>query len=181
MKLLTITRLARDYGLSRSTLLYYDRIGLLPAPRRTAAGYRYYTHQDRQRLARICSLRQARLALADIRIMLSTDAHRRARIVERRLQEVQIELQSLQASQRLLTKLLHKMAAHSSPRMAGKQMWIDMMRAAGMDESGMAKWHAEFERRAPDEHHQLLRFLGIAETEIRQIRQWSRSSPQTPG
>jgi len=35
-----ITELARKHGLSRSTLLYYDRIGLLTPSGRSEAGYR---------------------------------------------------------------------------------------------------------------------------------------------
>jgi MerR family transcriptional regulator, thiopeptide resistance regulator len=53
-------------------------------------------------------------------------------------------------------------------------MWVEMMEAAGMDEPARCRWHREFERRATEEHHQFLRFLGIAEMEIKKIRSWSR-------
>ena len=36
----TISQAAKKFKLSRSTLLYYDRIGLLRPTERTAAGYR---------------------------------------------------------------------------------------------------------------------------------------------
>ncbi len=39
----TISKIARACSLSRSTLLYYDRISLLRPSGRTASGYRYYT------------------------------------------------------------------------------------------------------------------------------------------
>ena len=42
----SVSRLGRRYGLSRSTLLYYDRIGLLSASARSAAGYRVYGERD---------------------------------------------------------------------------------------------------------------------------------------
>jgi len=58
-----ITTLAKASGLSRSTLLYYDRIGLLCPSGRSAAGYRLYSARDKERLALICSYRQAGLAL----------------------------------------------------------------------------------------------------------------------
>ncbi len=38
--MLTVGKLAEDFGLSRSTLLYYDRIGLLQPAARTEKGYR---------------------------------------------------------------------------------------------------------------------------------------------
>jgi hypothetical protein len=50
----TIGQLARKHGLSRSTLLYYDRIGLLSPTSRSAAGYRRYGPTEVDRLTRIC-------------------------------------------------------------------------------------------------------------------------------
>ena len=66
-----ITQLAREFGLSRSTLLYYDQIGLLPPSGRSEAGYRSYSLSDRERLATICSYRQAGLGIEDIRRLLA--------------------------------------------------------------------------------------------------------------
>ena len=43
---LTVGRLARRFGLARSTLLYYDRIGVLRPSARSAAGYRLYDAGD---------------------------------------------------------------------------------------------------------------------------------------
>ena len=54
-----ISQLAEQFGLSRSTLLYYDRIGLLSPSARSEAGYRQYSAADRGRLESICSLRRA--------------------------------------------------------------------------------------------------------------------------
>lgn len=53
MKTFRITELGKRFGLSRSTLLYYDRIGLLQPSGRTEAGYREYTRSDADRLERI--------------------------------------------------------------------------------------------------------------------------------
>ena len=44
--MLTIGKLARKFDLSRSTLLYYDRIGLLKPSGRTRANYRVYTPRN---------------------------------------------------------------------------------------------------------------------------------------
>ena len=44
-----ISELAESVGLSRATLLYYERLGLLKG-KRQANGYRVYTDADRQRL-----------------------------------------------------------------------------------------------------------------------------------
>jgi len=58
-----ISELARRFGLSRSTLLYYDRIGLMRPSHRTAAGYRVYTSEDEQRLEAICNYRHTDMVL----------------------------------------------------------------------------------------------------------------------
>lgn len=66
-----ITEAARAAGLSPDTIRYYERIGVLPAPPRTASGYRQYTkeHVDVLRFAR--RLRDfGLLPLSTIRILV---------------------------------------------------------------------------------------------------------------
>ena len=46
----SIGRLARTVGVGIDTIRYYERIGLLPVPRRSASGYRLYTEGERQQL-----------------------------------------------------------------------------------------------------------------------------------
>jgi DNA-binding transcriptional MerR regulator len=68
--MLTVTRLARSCGLSRSTLLYYESIGLLRPPARNNGNYRCYSERDLLRLQQICVYRDAGLKLEDIRALL---------------------------------------------------------------------------------------------------------------
>lgn len=56
-----------------------------------------------------------------------------------------------------------------------KEMFIAMLRVAGMDDAAMKKLHVEFERREPAAHHAFLLSLGISEKEAQQIRTWSAS------
>jgi DNA-binding transcriptional MerR regulator len=42
----TITEVAKQYGLTADTLRYYERVGLLPNVRRTAGGIRDYSEED---------------------------------------------------------------------------------------------------------------------------------------
>ena len=154
-------------------MLYYDRIGLLPVSGRTATGYRCYTERDRRRLAQICDFRQAGLALADIRLLLSAKGKPRAKVLERRFREIGSELLDLRSKQRLLAQMLKSLAAGRCPTAVNKDMWVAMLRAAGLDDRGMARWHAEFERRAPADHQDFLASLGIPEHEILRIRKWS--------
>ena len=113
MKTYRITELARAVGLSRSTLLHYDRIGLLAASDRSRADYRIYTEADRRRLERICQYRAAGLPLADIRALLDVRGRPAARLLEKRLRQTSEEIGALRGQQRLLASLL---------RVAGKKV-----------------------------------------------------------
>ncbi len=51
----TVTKLARRCGLSRTALLYYESIGLMPPAQRSGGNYRCYGEADMQRLLQICA------------------------------------------------------------------------------------------------------------------------------
>ena len=173
----TITTFARRFGLSRGTLLYYDRIGLLRPSGRSDAGYRLYAEADRQRLEAICSYRQAGLTLEDIERLLVAPEDDNTRVLQRRLAEIGTELRSLQLKQRLLAGMLKATVVGEVPAAVDKETWVAMLRAAGMDDAAMERWHREFERRAPEAHQGFLEGLGISEPEIRRIRSWSADVP----
>lgn len=174
MKTYRISQLGRLSGLSRSTLLYYDRIGLLRASGRTPSGYRTYTRQDVQQLNRICHFRQAGLALAEIRLLLSARGRPHAAVLEKRLQQAGDQIVALRNQQRLLASMLKGITRQNGPATVNKDMWVEMLRAAGVSESSMNRWHAEFERRSPQGHHEFLTSLGLSEPDIRRIRSWSK-------
>jgi MerR family transcriptional regulator, thiopeptide resistance regulator len=172
--MLTVSRLARRFGLSRSTLLYYDRIGLLPPSGRSLAGYRCYTEADADRLNRICTFRNAGLALSEIKVMLTGADGPSKTVLENRLAQLSGEIRDLRIQQQLLCAMLRRLSGESAaPRAVNKEMWVQMLQAAGMDERAMEQWHSEFECRAPEAHHEFLLSLGMAEPEIGLIRQWA--------
>lgn len=176
MKTYTISQLAHSFGLSRSTLLYYDRIGLLRAPERTASGYRLYTQDEYRRLERICMFRSVGLSLGDVQKLLSGRTAPSVEILEKRLQELEDQILFLRGQQHSIIAMLKKITDGTYGPIVDKKMWVKMLEAAGMDESSMAKWHSEFERRAPKAHKEFMLSLGIPENEIRQIQEWSRET-----
>jgi DNA-binding transcriptional MerR regulator len=99
----TISALAGSHGLSTDTLRYYERLGLLPPAERTAAGYRLYGDDAAQRLTFIRASKRMGLRLADIKELL--DVRDRGQcpcghtqeLVDRRLAEVETEMQQLAA------------------------------------------------------------------------------------
>jgi DNA-binding transcriptional MerR regulator len=62
----TINELCKISGLSRSTILYYDSLGLLKPYKRSASNYRLYSDESVTALKKICLYREAGVELADI-------------------------------------------------------------------------------------------------------------------
>ncbi|MCC7376195.1 MAG: MerR family transcriptional regulator [Verrucomicrobiales bacterium] len=180
MKTYAISQLASAVGLSRSTLLYYDRLGLLVASGRTGAGYRRYTNQDRRRLERIRRFREAGLTLKDIRAVLISGGKPGAALLEQRLQETTENIQALRHRQHLLAGMLRRIAAGRMPATVDKELWVRMLEASGMDDRAMEKWHREFEERAPEGHHDFLLSLGISPQEVASIRRRSSAPVRRP-
>ena len=74
---MTVSKLAKRCGLSRSAVLYYESIGLMAPPARTGGNYRSYSEADAERLRAIRAYRNAGLKLEDIRAILRTQSGRR--------------------------------------------------------------------------------------------------------
>lgn len=168
-----ISQLARQFGLSRSTLLYYDRVGLLRPSGRSKADYRLYAQSDVERLQSICAYRDAGLSLKEIGDILDNLEAPQRDVMERRLQEIGNNIRALQQQQQVLAGMLKIKAGGPPFANTGKQLWVEMFRAAGMDEAAMRNWHREFELRAPQDHHAFLLALDISEKEALQIRKLS--------
>lgn len=177
MKNYSISDLAGQCGLSRSTLLYYSRIGLLRPCGRSASNYRIYGKKELERLREICRLRRAGLSLADIAGILAADRHLSQTILKRRLMQISSEISQLQTQQLITLKLLrHPDLRDQEPAVTlTREQWTAMLAAAGLDEQGMHRWHFEFEKSAPEAHHHFLLSLGVAEEAVDRIRAWSRT------
>ncbi|MGO9093858.1 MAG: MerR family transcriptional regulator [Bryobacteraceae bacterium] len=172
--MLTVSKLARACGLSRSTLLYYESIGLLKPVSRSAAGYRRYGDNDLRRLRQICVYRDAGLKLEDISALMDRPEDDASSVLKRRLAELNAEVETLRGHQRAILKLLRNFDFSERTEMNTKEKWVSIMRAAGFSEADMKRWHVEFERSAPEEHQEFLEFLHIPKEEIASIREWSR-------
>ena len=171
----TISRLARRFGLSRSTLLYYDSIGLLSPSARSEANYRLYSPNDVQRMELIDVYRKTGLPLADIARLLSSGQSQLAGVLEARLRALNAEIQGLRRQQQLIVQLLRRRAARRGTRWLDKDGWVAILRATGMGEEDMRRWHVEFERLSPEAHQDFLESLGLDGGEIARIRRWSRA------
>ncbi len=171
---MTISLLARKHGLSRSTLLYYDRIGLLPAGGRLAHGYRHYTSADDERLHQICLYRRTGLPLTEIRRILGRPRKDLAAALERQLHEVLGQMEALRSRQRLIVELLKNRRLLEQVRNLDREKWVRLLRASGFTDDDLGRWHRDFERSDPAYHQRFLEFLGIPAGEIAAIRDWAR-------
>ncbi len=171
----TIGRLAKEFGLSRSTLLYYDSIGLFGPSGRSKSNYRIYTRADRDRLEQICTYRRVGLPLNEINRLLRRPGKRSVLpVLEKRLDELNREIRALRGQQHFIVQLLRNNRALSRIRVMDKESWIRLLEASGLDEEARDRWHAEFERLAPDAHQDFLESLGIPAKEVKLIRKFSR-------
>jgi Predicted transcriptional regulators len=167
----TVGRLARRHGLSRSTLLYYDRIGLFSPSARAHGEYRRYSAEDDARLERICQYRKAGLSLADIALIMSDTGGAGVRaVLEGRLTELSDEMAALRDQQTLVAGLLGRPDLLAGRDGLDKATWVALLRDAGFSEPEMERWHARFERTAPQRHETFLRHLRIPDDEIASIR-----------
>jgi MerR family transcriptional regulator, mercuric resistance operon regulatory protein len=71
---LSIGEASRHTGVKLETIRYYERIGMLTGPPRTAAGHRVYGADDVRTLAFVHRARELGFPLADVRTLLTLRA-----------------------------------------------------------------------------------------------------------
>lgn len=171
----TISKLCKEYTLSRSTLLYYDSIGLLKASARTESNYRLYSEEDKERLNQICLYREAGVPLEHIKELLNANEKSEENILKKRLIELNNELHILRLQQKIIIEILKNKNLSNETLMMDKENLVSILKAAGIKEEVLNNLHVEFEKRSPQEHKIFLEFLGITKDEIRDIRTKSKS------
>ena len=173
--MVTISALSSKYGLSRSTLLYYDRLGLLKPSQRSRSGYRLYSCSEIDRLEQICLFRQMGIPLNEMRQLLdASGGNVSAGILQKRLRVLNREINNLRRQQRLILEILKQKLLQQGVEMINKERWVEIMRAAGLTDQDMQNWHAQFEKMEPASHQEFLESLGIDGAEVQKIREWSR-------
>jgi MerR family transcriptional regulator, redox-sensitive transcriptional activator SoxR len=112
---LTIGEVAALVQLQTSTLRYYERIGILPKPRRVS-GQRRYTHEILSLLAVIQLAKEANFSLPEIKVLLygreGTPSERWRQIIVQKLDEVNTVIAREQARKVLLEEALESDALH---------------------------------------------------------------------
>ena len=166
----TVSQLAQRFQLSRTTLLYYEREGLLLPALRADNGYRWYGEAEVKRLEKIVSYRAYGMSVANILNLLNdTTPRSQADLLKDHFNQLEAEIAKLRQQQKAIIGLLEEPISVES-QMVTKARWVEIMIAAGFDEAAMVKWHQKFEAMEPEEHQKFLESLGIDADEIARIR-----------
>ncbi|CAM3778998.1 MerR family transcriptional regulator [Parendozoicomonas haliclonae] len=173
-EMLTITELARRHDVSRTTILYYEREGLLLPRSRSENGYRWYGEQEENRLEAIKAYRSYGVPVRDICSLLDIpEGMEQERVLRRQFAALENEIQKLRQQQNAIVMLLEHPELLEQ-QMVNKERWVEIMKAAGFDEQAMQNWHKQFEKMEPEAHQEFLESLSIEAEEVKAIREWSR-------
>ncbi|MCY7294993.1 MerR family transcriptional regulator [Alteromonas sp. a30] len=167
--MLTVTQLAKRLGVSRTTILYYEKVKLLLPSTRSENGYRWYGEKEIARLQAILSYRSYGLSLQSIHTLLERNGVSQAEILKDHFNDLEREIQNLRSQQKAIVALLQEPSLLED-NTVNKERWVQIMIAAGFSDSDMIKWHQKFEEMEPEEHQKFLESLGISDEEITKIR-----------
>ena len=119
-----IGELAKISGLTTKAIRYYEEIGLVTAPRRSASGYRDYDEADQRRMVFLRHARQVGFSTDDCRQLLALYENPRRRsaevhtLVAEKLSVIEQQLSELQSLQRVLQEMAKQCANDSSAHCA---------------------------------------------------------------
>ena len=141
-----ISELAAQVGLSRTALLYYEKLNLI-AGQRLQNGYRVYTDKDLQRLRLIQQLLAGGLTLKECKACLEAKIDKR--LLQERLNILDQEIARKQQSRELL--------------------------AAILGQGDLKSWHRDLNKLAPDAHLDWLIKQGFSEKEALRLKWLSKN------
>lgn len=173
----TIGKLAHKFKLSRSTLLYYDSIGLLSPAGRGNSNYRLYSESDCKRLAQIAIYRQAGLSLQQIKELLDHAQGDAAASLEAKLDEINEEIHELRQQQYFIINFLQNSELLKRIELISKAELVELLQSAGLNKTAQWQLHHQFEIKFPGKHETFLQILGLNSGQISKIREWSRQGP----
>jgi MerR family mercuric resistance operon transcriptional regulator len=118
---LSIGELSRRTGVNIETIRYYERVGVLQAPPRTAGGRRTYGSKETRTLAFIRRARELGFSLEEIRALLNLGAPASASCAEvreiaaRHLRDIREKIADLNKLDALLSKTIRRCSGKAVP------------------------------------------------------------------
>lgn len=155
-----ISELARRCGLARSTLLYYEKLGVI-AGTRGANGYRHYDDEDLQRLRMVQALQAGGLSLKQCLACLAGEIDQE--VLQARVRELDGELARMQRARDLLAGLAG-LSTHSGNEFKAWQLqlqreapeaYFDWVMKQGFSEK--ERYHLQWLSKDMNEHERYIR------------------------
>jgi MerR family copper efflux transcriptional regulator len=130
---LTIGEVAKTTGVATKTIRYYEAIGVLPLPGRSASGYRQYDDSAVERLRFIGRARSLGLPLQRLRTLMTALNGAPAAafrpqflaLVQEQLSAVQLRIADLHVLRQQLEEVSHRMLTSARRREAGSCRCLD--------------------------------------------------------
>ncbi|GLQ31387.1 methyltransferase [Litoribrevibacter albus] len=166
-----ISELGSLVGLSRTTLLYYEKLNLISG-KRLENGYRVYSERDLQRVRLIQQLQSGGLTLAECKSCLESKLDRS--VLKCRYDELEKDIRRKQKSLALLSSLLGENSSrswHQTLTEVAPDAHIDWLKVQGFDEKQALriKWLSK----DMNEHDKYMQdFMSVFET----LESWGPNS-----
>ncbi len=123
---MTIKEVSGQYGISQDTLRYYERVGMIPAVARTAAGNRDYGKEDLDWIRLVLCMRGAGLPIEGIRRYVELCQQGEDTIPDR-LQLLKDQYQVLTSQRQqidtMLERLEYKIGRYEKAVESGRLVW----------------------------------------------------------
>ena len=136
---LTVGQLAHATGVPAKTIRYYEQVGVLPTPSRSAAGYRQFTQRDVHRLLFIRRARALGLSLVSIKALTPglddgqclTIRPRLQAVVTEHLRTLQQQIAEFQLLEQQLMQVLQRLRTIPPSDHADGRRCLEVDAAAG--------------------------------------------------
>lgn len=121
MEKLTIGQVAKLAGIKIETIRYYERLKLLPEPKRRQSGYREYTDDTVKRLQFIKNAKELGFSLKEISELLSLRVKPKStcggvkKRTDNKITEIDSKIKTLQKMRKALVKLSKACKGDGSP------------------------------------------------------------------
>ena len=127
---LTVSKLANQVGLSPDAIRYYERIGMLPHPERTPAGYRLYDEDAVERVRFVKGVQRLGLRLSEIRELLDIrdrglcPCGHTEDLLRRRIGELDEEIERLGSLRAELVRMVEDRSSDGAAQCVGELLQI---------------------------------------------------------
>ena len=167
---LSVGKVSKMFGISRTTLLYYDKIGLLSPSEKSTSGYRLYSQADIDRLKQIFILKNAGVPLYQISSLIASEEQVVFGKLMKRLGELNQEIDKIRSYQKQIISILNGTALVKSIGKSDADTLEKIISYAEIDMDKRMLWHVEFEKQSPELHARFLSMLGLKDEEIKALR-----------